>query len=92
MINWYNRLISNDNKTSSRRFIAVWTLPFYWAAIAEGLILAFIVKDFRFFLASLIAASLPIFLAFFALTWEHVKDISKVFKKDSLFDNQIIDP
>lgn len=97
MIKWYNKLISNSNEASSRRFIAVWTLPFYWGAIFEGLIIAYVVKDFRFFIASLIAACLPIFLAFFALTWEHVKNIldTKAFKKGESFEltqDQLRDP
>lgn len=97
MIKWYNKLISSNNQTSSRRFIAVWTLPFYWGAILEGLVITYLVKDFRFFIASLIAACLPIFLAFFALTWEHIKNIldTKAFKKGEGFDfsqNELKDP
>lgn len=99
MIKFYRSLISNDNTTSSRRFIAIWTLPFYWMAIACGIYIGCSRADFRFFVAALIAAASPVFLAFFALTWEHVRNIldAKIFKKDSnpfdnINNNELTDP
>lgn len=70
-------LISNSNSVSSRRIIAVALLPFYMGAIVCGIILAFLTSDFRFFLVSIIAAGIPIMIAYFLLTWEHVISISK---------------
>lgn len=99
MRNYFKILLSNSNKASSRRFIALLTLPFYIGGIVTGIILSFITKDFRFYLASIIAAGLPIYLAFFSLTWEHIKDIlnTNAFKKrsDGLYEidqDQLKDP
>jgi hypothetical protein len=99
ILDFYRKLISNNNTASSRRFIAIWTLPFYWISIVTGIYIGFTKADFRFYLAALIASVSPVFLAFFALTWEHVKNIlnTKIFKKsDSPFDNinnnELIDP
>jgi hypothetical protein len=99
MIKFYTKLISNDNTTSSRRFIAIWTLPFYWLAIISGIYIGHTRADFRFYVAALIAAASPVFLAFFALTWEHVKNIlnTNIFKKntnpfENINNNELIDP
>jgi hypothetical protein len=99
ILDFYRRLISNDNTASSRRFIAIWTLPFYWISIVTGIYIGITKADFRFYLAALLASVSPVFLAFFALTWEHVKNIldAKVFKKNSnpfgdISNNELTDP
>lgn len=97
MTSFFKKLISNSNEVSSRRFIAVVLLPFYIAAIVIGLCLAWIYNNFNYFVASLLAAGIPIMIAFFLLTWEHVKDIVKAVgfnKKDEtqfFNDTQYID-
>lgn len=47
-------------------------------------------NSFNYYLAAYIGSSIVIFLAFFALTWEHVKEItSGIFRKK---DENFIDP
>lgn len=99
MVNYFKILVSNSSKASSRRFIAILTLPLYLIGIGIGFILGVTINDFRFFLTAMIAAALPIFLAFYALTWEHVKGIlnAKIFEKKSnglyeMTDDQLKDP
>lgn len=79
MKKFFLMLLSDSNGVSSRRFISIILLPFYIAAIVVGLCLSWIYDSFNYFLASLLAAGIPIMIAFFLLTWEHVKDIVKEF-------------
>lgn len=53
--------------------------------------------DFKYFISSLIASSLPIMMAFYKLKWKDVVDIldTKAFKKDSgidLTNEELTDP
>lgn len=90
IISFYRKLISSDNTASSRRFIAVWTLPFFWGGIIVGYYMGIKYNSFNYYLAAYIGSSIVIFLAFFALTWEHVKEItSGIFRKK---DENFIDP
>lgn len=70
-------MLSKSNEVSSRRFIALILLPFFIGGIVTGFILAWIHNDFRYFLTSILAAGIPIMIAYFLLTWEHVRDIVK---------------
>lgn len=99
LLKYLKILISNSQDASSRRLIAVLTLPFYWGAIVTGLILAFKSENFKIYIAALIASGLPIYLSYFALTWEGIVSIlsTKAFQKksDGLYEltpDQQIDP
>ncbi len=85
MRKYFKLLTSNSPQASSRRFIALLTLPLYLGGIVVGFVVGIIISDFRFYLAALLAAALPIFLAFFALTWQHVYKLlsAKIFQKRS---------
>lgn len=75
MGNFFRKLISSSNEVSSRRFIAIILLPFFISGIIIGFVLSWKYNDFRYFLTSILAAAVPIMMAYFLLTWERVKDI-----------------
>ena len=99
MLKYIKILISNSQSASSRRLIALSTLPFYWGSIVIGLVLAFKLGDFKIYLAALIASGLPVYLSYFSLTWENIVSLlsTKAFQKrsDGLYEltpDQQIDP
>lgn len=71
------KLFSSSQEASMRRFIAFFLLLPYTVAIGIGLYMSVKISDYTFFLTSLLAAGIPIMLAYFLLTWEHVLEIVK---------------
>ena len=77
LFKFLGKLFSSSNEASMRRFIAFFLLFPYTVGIFIGLYLGFKLADYQFFLTSLLAAGIPIMLAYFLLTWEHVLEITK---------------
>ncbi|XAI97396.1 hypothetical protein [Leptolyngbya phage Lbo-JY46] len=73
MKNFFLNLLKSNSGISSRRFIALLMLPAY----ITGLFVGVFSKEFNFFLVAMIAAAIPIFISYFLLTWEHIKEITK---------------
>ena len=95
MIKFFKKMLSNSQEVSSRRFIALILLPSY----VIGILIGVFSKNFNFYLVAMIAAGIPIFIAYFTLTWETVKELlnTQAFKKrDGLYDgsddSQLKDP
>jgi hypothetical protein len=71
MKNFLDKLISNSQEVSARRFIALLLLPSY----ITGIVIGILSKSYNFYITAMIAAGLPILIAFFLLTWQHITDL-----------------
>lgn len=94
MKRFFKLLISKSNEVSSRRIIALMMLLPFWGGATGGVWIGLKNQNFEFFATSIGLAALTIYLAFYALTWEHAKDISnsRLFKKSDNSYNELIDP
>ena len=79
MKNFLLKLLGNNTGVSSRRFIALLVLPSYIIGIFVGIF----AKNIDFYITAMVAAAIPILIAYFSLSWEHIKDLTgKIFKKE----------
>mgnify|MGYP006905785316 CR=1 FL=1 len=78
MKTFFLKLLGSNTGTSSRRFIALLMLPSYITGVFVGIFS----KDFDFFLTSMISCCIPIFIAYFSLSWQNIKEIFIKFKHE----------
>lgn len=84
MNEFFLKLLGNNTGVSSRRFIALITLPFLLFAIFTGVQSE---SDFKFG-SAIFSALLLILLTYYSLSWEHVKEIlTGVFSKKEQTQN-----
>lgn len=87
-IKWLGKLLSASNEASVRRFIAILLVPPYITGILIGFLIAYKGTNYTFFLTALIAAALPILIAFFVLTWQDIATLTKNLDKFVKIDTE----
>ena len=78
MREFFLKLLGVSTGVSSRRFIALLMLPSYIIGVFVGIF----ANNIDFYMIAMIAAAIPILIAYFSLSWELVKEITTgIFKK-----------
>lgn len=86
---FFLKLLKPDSGVSSRRFIGLVMLPTYILGVVVGLFS----KDFNFYITAMIASAIPLLMAYFLLSWEHIKGLTaNVFITKSKTTEETIPP
>jgi|688.fasta_scaffold00342_59 hypothetical protein len=69
---FFLKLLKSNSGVSSRRFIGLLMLPTYILGVVVGIFS----KEFNFYITAMIAAAIPLLMAYFLLSWEHIKELA----------------
>jgi hypothetical protein len=70
-------VLSSSNEASIRRFIALLLVPEFKIGILLAYYLAYKHNNYNYLITGILAAAVPILLAYFLLTWQHIIEIVK---------------